>query len=290
MMNERRKDGFARTWALLLCTVLLAAGGCKPDAALKKSEVLGRGTAPAGSPPSSEPQNAGGAVPDVTPNGEAVNGPTGSISGVVDFSGKAPAPVLIDTSMDPACGLSGSKDYSEQYVVNAGRMANVFIYVKSGPAAAMNAASTTTQPAVLDQKGCRYVPHVVGVVQGGSVEFLNSDPTMHNIHTMPTAVGNETIDISQGPNAAPQIKQLNKPELMIPVRCNNHPWMNAFINVAPTPFFAVSDASGRFSISGLPPGNYVLGAVQEKLGEKDMNVSVKANGSSRAEFSFAMAH
>ena len=141
---------------------------------------------------------------------------------------------------------------------------------------------------VLDQKNCQYVPHVIGVVAGGHVEFRNSDPTMHNIHTMPTVVGNETVDISQGPRGAPQTKQFRKPELMIPVRCNNHPWMNAFINVAPTPFFAVSDANGRFTITGLPPGDYVLGAVHEKMGEKTINLTVPPRGTARAEFAFSM--
>jgi hypothetical protein len=74
---------------------------------------------------------------------------------------------------------------------------------------------------------------------------------------------------------------------MIPVRCNNHPWMNAFINVAPTPFFAVSDAQGHFTITGLPPGNYVLGAVHEKLGEKEINLTVPATGATKATFTFA---
>jgi plastocyanin len=142
-------------------------------------------------------------------------------------------------------------------------------------------------PVTLDQKGCQYIPHVIGVVQGGSVAFLNSDVTMHNIHTKPTVVGNQTIDISQGPRGTPVTKQFMKPELMMPVRCNNHPWMNAFINVAPTPFFAVSDAQGHFTITGLPAGNYVLGAVHEKLGEKDIPVTVPATGEAKANFTFA---
>jgi hypothetical protein len=124
-------------------------------------------------------------------------------------------------------------------------------------------------------------------MQGGSVEFRNSDLTMHNIHTMPTVVGNESIDVSEGPKGQPVTKQFAKPELMIPVRCNNHPWMNAFINVSQTPFFAVTDASGKFSITGLPAGEYTLGAVHEKLGEKDIQVTVPAKGTATADFSFA---
>ena len=150
----------------------------------------------------------------------------------------------------------------------------------------MQAGPTAAQAVVLDQKHCRYVPHVIGVMAGGAVEFRNSDPTMHNIHTMPAEAGNEAVDVSQGPRGAPQTKQFCKPEMMLPVRCNNHPWMSAFINVSATPFFAVSDESGKFTIAGLPPGDYVLGAVQEKLGEKTMQVTVAAKGTARVDFSF----
>jgi plastocyanin len=213
------------------------------------------------------------------------------VTGTVAYAGKAPAKVLIDTSMDPACSLNGEKVYTEQVVADGGKLANVFVYVKSGPAAAMNAADGSSnpgapKPVVLDQKGCQYVPHVIGVMAGGTVEFRNSDPTMHNIHTMPTEVGNEAIDVSQGPKGAPKDKVFQKPELMIPVRCNNHPWMNAFINVSATPFFAVTGADGSFALRGLPPGDYVLGAVQEKLGEQTLKVTVAANGTATAGFSF----
>lgn len=265
--------------AMIGCALLT---GCKPDPAVEKATLVNRGVKAPAPPPGGGNMgiDAGGSGP--VPAGA----PTGSVAGMVLFSGKAPAQPAIDTSMDPACAMSGGSFTAEQYVVNAGKLANVFVYVKSGPVP-MNGSGQSLAPAVLDQKGCRYVPHVLGVMQGGFVEFHNSDPTMHNIHTMPTNVGNETVDVSQGPKGAPQSKQFAKPELMIPVRCNNHPWMNAFINVAPTPYFAVSGTDGRFSIAGLPPGDYVLAAVHEKLGEKTMTVHISSNASTKAEFGFA---
>ena len=260
--------------------------GCKPDAAVRKGAVIDGGVKPASIPPPAQPQHP------------AYAGPTGNVTGVISFAGKVPTFPLIDTSMDPACSLSSSgKLPVEQLVVNSGKLANVFVYVKSGPPAAMQAGPATSQPAasqtvVLDQKNCQYIPHVIGVMQGGVVEFRNSDPTMHNIHTIPPdtgdqAAGNQPIDISQGPRGAPQTRRFTKPELMLPVRCNNHPWMNAFINVSPTPSFAVTDASGRFDLRGLPPGDYVLGAVQEKLGEKTIQVTVKPNTTTQASLSFS---
>ncbi len=260
--------------------------GCKPDPAVEKAKLIDRGTKAPIPPPAGESMslNANAGLSAGTPS----NAASGSITGAVLFAGKAPVMPEIDTSMDPACGMSGGGKFTaEQYVVNAGKLANVFVYVKSGPAAAMMSGQVAA-PVVMDQKGCRYVPHVIGVSQGGYVEFRNSDVTMHNIHTMPVEVGNETIDISQGPKGAPVAKQFQKPELMMPVRCNNHPWMNAFINVSPTPYFAVTGTDGKFELRGLPPGDYVIAAVQEKLGEKTMNAHVAANAASRAEFSFAV--
>jgi len=210
----------------------------------------------------------------------------GAVSGVIHFAGKAPERVKIDMSMDPACSMAGGDNLAEQYAIHDGKLANVYVYVKNGPPAAMYAGLPTPAPVVMDQVGCRYVPHVIAVMRGGSVEFRNSDVTMHNIHTMP-ATGNQPIDVSQGLKGAPQLKRFNQAEVMMPVRCNNHPWMNAFINVSATPFFAVTDADGHFSISGLPAGTYTLGAVHEKLGEQTVTVTVAAKGTANASFSFS---
>jgi plastocyanin len=245
-----------------------------------------------------QPANTGGAGSAAAPSAAAsASGSAaaldpatlGSVTGMVHVTGKAPTPVLIDTSMDPACGMGGGAPiYSEQYAVKNGNLGDVYIYVKSGPAAAMNYAPAPGAPVVMDQQGCRYTPHVVAVQRGGSVEFRNSDVTMHNIHTMPMAAGSVPIDISQGPKGAPQKEQFNHVEQMIPVRCNNHPWMNAFVNVSATPFFAVTGADGHFEIKGLPAGDYTLGAVQEKLGEQTIQVTVKPQAATKAEFSYAI--
>lgn len=260
--------------AAVVATLMLS--GCKPSTPAPPSDH--------GAPAAA---NAGSAAQSESPR-TAVSGPTGSIVGAVTLSGKPPAKIEIDTSMDPACGIGHAPLSTEQYVVNNGKLANVFVYVKSGPDVAMHAAPASSAPAVLDQAGCRYLPHVLGVIEGGSVEFRNSDPTMHNVHTMPASAGNTAIDISMGPRGAAQTKRMDQPELMIPVRCNNHPWMNAFINVAPTPFFAVTGPDGRFDLKGLPPGQYVLGAVQEKLGEKTLNITVAADKPAQADFNFAL--
>jgi plastocyanin len=211
----------------------------------------------------------------------------GTIVGTIHYSGAPPKPVEIDMAQDPACTL-GAANYSEGYVVNNGVMANVFIYVKDGLGNKIYAAPT--QPVVIDQKGCRYLPHVVGVMAGQAVKFTNSDPTMHNIHMTPTVEGNQPVDISQAPsggNATPgDERTFAKPELMIPVRCNNHPWMQAFINVSPNPFYAVSDASGKYAIHGLPPGTYTIVADQESLGQQTATVTVAAKQTATQDFTY----
>ena len=259
-----------------LLTIMAALGllqGCKAKPALSTG---------------SDPSTTSNSIPaDAPPPADPAT--LGAVTGTIRLIGKPPAPVKIDTSMDPACGLGGTPDFnSEQYVVEDGKLANVYIYIKSGPPAAMSVPSPSSTPVVLNQKGCRYTPHVIALQQGGRVSFQNSDVTMHNIHTMPTTVGNETIDISQGPKGAPIVKQFKVPEVMLPVRCNNHPWMNAFINVSATPFFAVTDSAGHFDLRGLPAGDYVLGAVHEKLGEQTLKVTVPAKATAKADLSFTI--
>jgi plastocyanin len=262
-----------------LMAAVVAGGvlaGCKPSEAIRQGLVVGKGIK------TEEP-----AVPP--PTGGSLDAATlGTVAGTVHFAGKPPQRVKIDMSQDPVCSMMGGDNFSEQYVVHDGKLANVYVYVKSGPAAAMSAQMQSGDPVVLDQVGCKYVPHVIAVMQGGMVEFRNSDGTMHNIHTMPAVAGNEMVDVSQGAKGAPQRSRFNVAETMMPVRCNNHPWMNAFINVSATPFFAVTDAEGQFKIKGLPAGTYTLAAVHEKMGEQTMTVTVKAQETGKADFTYSM--
>ncbi len=244
----------------------LFLGGCHSNPAPKwdKTERIGQSSAAVATP--IDPATAG------------------NITGTVHLKGTPPARVPIDMSMDPACSLAG-QNLTEQYIVNKGGLGNVFVYIKTGLPASSTPAGTP--PVHVDQHGCRFIPHVAAVQQGGSVAFTNSDPTMHNVH-MVSVGGAPAMDVSQGPGAAPQTRQFNAPETMLSIRCNNHPWMNGFLNVAPNPYFAVTDADGSFAIKGLPAGIYTLAAVHEKLGEQDTQVTVPAHGTATSNLSFTM--
>ena len=212
----------------------------------------------------------------------------GTIEGTVHYPKTPPKPVQIDMNQDPACTL-GPSNYTEQYVVGKdGGFANVFVYLKDGLGNKVYAAPS--QPVDIDQKGCRYIPHVVGVMVGQALRFTNSDPTMHNVHMVPTVAGNQAVDISQPPAGSQNLGQdertFREPELMMPVRCNNHPWMQAFVNVVANPFFAVSDTSGHYTIKGVPPGTYTLEADQEVAGTKTATVTVPAKGTVTVDFSY----
>lgn len=256
-------------WRLAAATVAIGLVGCRSNHNEVVHEVK----------PSSSPTEARTGVP-IDP------AMTGALEGTVHFTGKSPERLKIDMSQDPVCSATGGENLAEQYVVHDGELANVYVYVKDGPPASMMMGQVSPGPVVLDQKGCRYVPHVIALMTGGTVEFRNSDGTMHNIHTMPK--DNPGVDVSQGPKGAPERKRFDKPEAMMPVRCNNHPWMNAFINVSATPFFAVTDADGHFEIKGLPPGTYTLAAVHEKMGEQTITVKIASKESAKAEFTYLM--
>ncbi|MBC7925563.1 MAG: carboxypeptidase regulatory-like domain-containing protein [Bryobacteraceae bacterium] len=208
-----------------------------------------------------------------------------SLTGKVNFSGPKPVVRNVDMSANPAC-LKAHPDpvASEAVIVNGnGTLANAFVWVKNGVAEGEWVA--TTKQVVIDQVGCVYKPHVSGVVIGQSVEFRNSDDTNHNIHPLPQQ--NEEWNESQPPRGNPRVKSFNREEVMIPVKCNIHPWMRAYIGVVRHPFFAVTGDDGTFTIAGFPPGKYTVEAWHERYGTRDANVEVTAKESKAVDFAFA---
>jgi plastocyanin len=205
-----------------------------------------------------------------------------TVNGTVTFNGAAPKAAKIDMSQDPAC--KGMNE-AENIVVANGDLANVFVYVKDG--LGNRTFDVPKDAVVLDQSGCKYHPHVLGVMTGQTVEIKNDDMTTHNIH--PTPKDNREWNESQPPSSAPLEKNFAREEIMLPVKCNQHPWMKMYINVVKSPFYAVTDKSGKYEIKGLPPGDYTIAFVHEKLGEQDQKVTVGAKDTKTVDQSFKAA-
>lgn len=222
----------------------------------------------------------------------AYSGPTGSISGVISFNGTPPAPRKIDTTADPVCGQKNPNLMTDDTIVKDGKLANVFIYVKEGTVeggkkVADYAWATPTTAVRLDQNGCHYSPHVLGAQVNQKISITNSDPTQHNIH--PTPKLNQEWNQTQSAGQGPIERTFARPEVLIPVKCNQHPWMKAYVGVMRHPFFDVSGEDGAFEISGVPAGKYTVVAWREGGAngtEKTMEVTVPASGSAKADFAF----
>jgi plastocyanin len=200
-----------------------------------------------------------------------------TITGKVTFTGEKPAMRTIDMSANPACQRAHTTPQkSEEVIVNDnGTLRNAFVWIKSGLPDRQWPVPTTT--VALDQDGCMYKPHVIGVMAGQGIEIKNDDPTNHNIHPLPKI--NQEWNESQPPKGDAKTKSFPREEVMIPVKCNVHPWMRAYIGVVSHPFFAVTGDDGTYTIKGLPPGTYTLEVWQEKYGTKDVPVTVGAKES-----------
>ena len=222
-----------------------------------------------------------GAAP--LPSGDA------TISGTVSYTGAAPELKKIDTSADANC--KNPNLMTEDWLVKDGKLANTFVYIKEGTVEGGKKISEYSSPApstevTLDQNGCHYKPHVMGVVVSQSIKITNSDPTTHNIHFTPK--NNPDWNQSQPSGAQPLIHKLARAEVLVPVKCNQHPWMKSYVGVLKHPLFAVSGEDGSFTIKGVPAGKYTVVAWHEGGAagtEKTMEVTVPAKGAATADFS-----
>jgi plastocyanin len=263
---------FKRAFYFLLVTAVtlsLAACGGKEDdeeeAPAKAAASTGTSAAPAGT--SAAAPAAGSA----------------SVTGKVTFAGAAPQNEQIKMDADAYCKAAHSAPvYAQEVEVNGnGTLKDVLVFVKSGISSNY---PVPAEPVVLDQKGCQYHPHIFGIQAGQGLKIVNSDGTLHNIHALPKI--NTEFNIGQPFQKMETLKKFDKAEVPLRFKCDVHKWMGAYCGVFNHPFFAVSNDQGTFEIKGLPPGNYVIEAWQEKYGPQDQNVTVTGAESKTVDFAF----
>ena len=228
----------------------------------------------------SSPEADTAAAPAATPSGGSA-----SIRGVTTYINGDPDSA-IDMNADPVCAsLHPEEAHTEQIVLDgSGNIANVFVYVKEGLGGGY---AVPSQAHLLDQVGCQYSPRVSGVMVGQELVIRNSDPTLHNVHTMPSK--NQEFNSGQPFQGMELEHKFDHPEVMIPLKCDVHPWMASYMAVLDHPYFGVSGGDGSFSIDNLPAGDYVLEAWHEKLGTKTQAVTVADGDSIEVSFDFSPA-
>jgi plastocyanin len=208
--------------------------------------------------------------------------PSASVTGMVKLDGVAPKPTAIDMSSDANCKSSSSAAMTEDIVAGAnGSLENVVVFVADG--LGDRTFQPPAQPAVLEQKGCAYRPHVVALQANQKLNVVNSDATTHNIH--PTPANNRESNTIQ-PSGVPLELTFAREEIAIPVKCNVHPWMRGYIAVFKHPYFAVTGKDGSFELKDLPPGTYTITAWHGKLGTQSQKVTVGSGQGQKLEFVF----
>jgi plastocyanin len=235
-------------WSLLLAAALvIAAAGCGNKSGSGSESETSSTSAPA------------------APAGQTVDPTTaGEVSGTVTLTGTPPKMKAINMSQEAACASQHSTPALSEEVVTGdkGALANVIVYVTSGAEA--YSFPTPSDPVEIDQKGCQYHPHIVALQAGQTLSVVNDDPTTHNIHPVPK--DNREWNESQPPGSAPISQSFARPEVPIPVKCNVHPWMKAYIGVFANPYYQVTGKDGAFDLKNLPPGTYTIVAWQELYG------------------------
>jgi plastocyanin len=207
----------------------------------------------------------------------------GHVSAAVTFSGTAPTLAPIDMGNEQTCiDKHATPPVEPSFVAGpGGGLANVFVYVKEGLEDLE--FPTPSSASVINQDGCVYRPHVLGVQAGQDLTIRNSDGILHNINASPT--DNRPFNVSQPVNMDTN-RSFTTPEVMIPVRCDVHGWMNAYIGVLAHPYFGVSGEDGSVALEGLPPGDYVVEAWHEQFGVLTQNITVTTGETADISFEF----
>ena len=205
----------------------------------------------------------------------------GNIVGKVTYAGPAPAPKTITVTKDKeVCSREPHQDESLVVAADKG-LANVVVYIKDAPGAPKMALPAKNPE--LDQRSCKFHPHVQLIPAGGTMDVLNNDGILHNIHTYPK--NNAPVNQAQPKFKTRMPLKFDKPDT-VKLSCDVHTWMNGWLIVAPHAWYAVSKPDGTFRIDNVAPGKYTLSYWQETLGTQTSQIDVPASGDAKGDFSF----
>jgi carboxypeptidase family protein len=208
---------------------------------------------------------------------------TAVVRGFVKFTGTMPPAARVNMNADPSCAkLHPAGLTAEDTIAGAdGGLQNVVVFISEG--LGDRTYDPPKQPAVMEQKGCMYKPHVVAVRVNQELDVENSDATTHNLHPVPA--NNRELNKAQAPGTRVDLT-FAREEIAIPMKCNVHPWMRSYIAVFKHPYFAVTGKEGTFELNNLPPGDYTIEAWHEKLGTSTQKISVGPGATKELDFVF----
>lgn len=206
-----------------------------------------------------------------------------AVKGLVKFEGQKPERQVLDTGADAYCKRMHATDplLSDAAVIaDDGGFQHIFVFIANPPEKEYPAPA---EPVVLDQKGCRYEPHVFGILVGQQLAVRNGDETTHNVRGFATK--NRAFNFGQPAGSEPRTREFTIVEEALKIKCDIHPWMQSYAFVLPHPFFAVTDSAGNYEIKNVPAGTYTLKAWHERLGYMEQQITV-ADAEARADFTF----
>ncbi len=204
----------------------------------------------------------------------------GGIQGVVSFAGTPPSAAKIPVASFSECGNPSGID--TDILIQNGKVKNAFVAITKG--LENYRFEKTSEEVMIDQRHCLYEPRVIGLQVGQTLVVKNSDPALHNIHAQP--LQSRGFNVGMPRQASDIRKTFEVPEVMIPLRCDVHPWMRAYAGILPHPYFSVTGDDGSFRLKNVPPGDYIVTVWHEKLGKKEFPISVGAREEKTLEVSF----
>jgi hypothetical protein len=273
--------------------VSILAGGLAVSGCQKKGEQQPVGGEPAASGGTPAAPAAGGATPPaaagVLDPAKVTNG--GTITGKISLDGTPPAAKPVEMSSKPECmqAHGGNPPLADNLIVGADKgLKDCFVYIKKGLESYK--FEPPADPAVIDQKGCMYVPHVFGMMVQQDLKILNSDPFLHNIKVN----DNNPFNLSQVSGAQAEIKKkwFKREQVPVTVQCDVHSWMRSYACVIRHPYFAVTKEDGKFEIKNLPPGKYTLAVWHEPVPKltapAEVEVEVKGGDTQTKDFTYTL--